>query len=73
MEDKTKMTAEQIIELFKGMGNGEKIKFLEYLYDNHFHSRPIEDMNLATKNYIEDNIERDLTEEETFKGYIPAN
>ena len=62
----TKMTAEQIIKSMKDMENGERIKFLEYLYHAHFNSGlPIEDITLAVRNHIEDYIDRDLTEEET--------
>lgn len=61
----TKMTAEQMISCMKDMENGERIKFLEYLYHAHFNSgQPIEDMILAVRNHIEDYIDRDLTEEE---------
>lgn len=54
-----------MIKSMKDMENGERIKFLEYLYNAHFNSRPNVDMNLATKNHIEGYIDRDLTEEET--------
>lgn len=60
----TKMTAFQMIESIKNMDNDQRIKFLEYLFHAHFDSRPIADMNLATKNYIEDNLDRNLSEEE---------
>lgn len=60
-----KMTSEQMIELMKNMDNGERIKYLDWLFHNHFYSRPIGDMTLATKNHIEDSIDRNLTEEET--------
>ncbi|MES5853526.1 hypothetical protein [Bacillus cereus group sp. MG68] len=63
------MTADQMIEAMKNIDNGERLKFLEYLFHTHFDSRPIKNANLetmllATRNYIEDYIDRDLTEEE---------
>jgi len=33
-------TAEQMIELMKNMDNGERIKYLKWLFDNHFDHRP---------------------------------
>lgn len=60
----TKMTENQMIELMKNMENGERIQFLDWLYNNHFNSRPIGDMTLATKNHIENYLDRNLTEEE---------
>lgn len=58
------MTADQMIEAIKNMENGERIKFLEYLFHAHFDSRSKGDMNQATKNDIEDYLDRNLTEEE---------
>ncbi|MBD8522305.1 hypothetical protein [Lysinibacillus fusiformis] len=48
------------------MENIERNKFLEDLYHNYFDSRVTGDYDLATINQIEDNLERDLTEEEMF-------
>ncbi|MFE9079839.1 hypothetical protein [Bacillus mobilis] len=59
----TKMNAEQIIKLKKNMDNGERIKYLDLLFHKHFDSRSKGDMTLATTNYIEDYIDRNLTEE----------
>ncbi|MFM9532393.1 hypothetical protein [Lysinibacillus sp. IITD104] len=61
---KTSKTAEQMISLVKDMENGERNKFLEYLFHAHFDSRTTDDYDLATLNQIEDNLDRDLTEEE---------
>lgn len=65
MTENNQMTAEQMISYMKNMENGERLLFLEYLSNNHFNSgQPIKDMNLATKNYIEDYLDRNLSEEE---------
>jgi len=60
----TKMTAEQMISLIKGMENIERNKFLEYLFHAHLDSRFTKDYDLATKHEIEDVLDRDLTEDE---------
>lgn len=54
-----------MILLMKSMENGEKIKYLEYLFHNHFNSKPIKNMILATKNYTEEYMDKDLIKEET--------
>jgi len=43
-----KMTYELMIEAMKSMSNVDRIKFLDYLYDEHFHSNPLteEEMQL---------------------------
>lgn len=59
------MNAEQMIKSMKEMENGERIKFLEWLYHNHFYSGEITaDMSEAVHYYIEDRIDRELTEGE---------
>jgi predicted DNA binding protein len=64
MKDK-QMTADQMIEAFKGLENGQKIEFLTYLSDNHFNSgKPNEDMITAVRYHIEDYIDKELSEEE---------
>ncbi|WDV07136.1 hypothetical protein [Lysinibacillus irui] len=60
----TKMTAEQMISLIKDMENIERNKFLEYLFHTHFDSRFTGDYEMATKNQIDDILDRDLTEDE---------
>lgn len=60
----TSKTAEQMISLIKDMENVERNKFLEHLFHAHFDSRSTDDYDLATLNQIEDNLDRDLTEEE---------
>lgn len=61
----TKVNANEMIEAMRNMENGERVKFLEYLFHNHFDNRRKDDMNVATKNRIKDYIDRNLTEEET--------
>lgn len=58
------MTAEQILKAMEIMDNGERIKLLEALFHKHYDNRPNGDLILATKNYIEDYLDRNLTEEE---------
>lgn len=59
-------TATEMIQYMKDMDNGERIELLIYLFDNHFNHRPTKgDMSVETKHYIEDYIDRDLTEDET--------
>lgn len=60
----TKIDANKMIELMNSIDNGERIKFLEYLFHNHFNIRPTGDMVAATTNYIEDQLDRELTAEE---------
>lgn len=60
----TKMNAEQMADLMNNMENGERILFLEYLFHNHFDIRPTGDRIVATTNYIEDQLDRELTAEE---------
>lgn len=64
MTNNQTMTAEQTISLIKDMENGERNKFLEYLFHAHFDSRFTDDYDLATKHEIEDALDRDLTEDE---------
>jgi len=42
------MTYEQMVEAMKNMDNADRIKFLDYLYDEHFHANPLteEEMQL---------------------------
>jgi len=42
------MSYEQMVEAMKNMNNGERIKFLDYLYEAHFHSNALteEEMQL---------------------------
>ncbi|MEC1071398.1 hypothetical protein [Priestia megaterium] len=61
----SKMDAEQMISLMKDMKNGERIKFLDYLFHNHFGVKPLDDMIIATTNYVEDQLDKTLNEEET--------
>ena len=56
--------SEEMIEATKHMDNGERIKYLEYLFHAHFDSRFTDDYDLATKHEIEDVLDRDLTEDE---------
>lgn len=56
--------SEEMIEATKHMDNGERIKYLEYLFHSHFDSRFTDDYGLATKHEIEDVFDRDLTEDE---------
>lgn len=58
------VTAEQMITFMKEMENGQRIEFLKYLFLNNFDSRVNIDMVLATRNHIEDYLERTLTKEE---------
>lgn len=46
------------------MDNGERIKFLEYVYHAHFSSSSDGNEKLANRYAIEEYIERDLNEEE---------
>lgn len=46
------------------MENGERIKLLEELFHKHYDNRPNGDVRVATKNYIEDYFEKNLTEDE---------
>ncbi|KON89672.1 hypothetical protein AF332_24520 [Sporosarcina globispora] len=64
MTDEKQMTAEEMIKFIKNMENGQRIKFLDYLFHAHFDSRSRGDMSLATRYYIEDYLDRTLTEEE---------
>lgn len=59
-----KMNAEQMADLMNNMENGERILFLEYLFHNHFDTRPTGNRIVATTNYIEDQLDRELTAEE---------
>lgn len=58
------MNAEQMADLMNNMENGERILFLEYLFDNYFDIRTTGDMVVTTINYIEDRLDRELTAEE---------
>lgn len=60
----TSKTAEQMISLINDMENGERNKFLEYLFHTHFDSRFTDDYDLATKHEIDDVLDRDLTDDE---------
>ncbi|MGE8080865.1 hypothetical protein [Peribacillus loiseleuriae] len=65
MTENKQMNAEQMISFMKNMDNGERIEFLHYLSNTHFHvGKPIDDMILVVRNHIEDYIDRYLTEEE---------
>lgn len=62
---KKQMTAEQMISFMKNMENGQRYEFLHYLNENHFkRGEPMENMTLAVRYRIEDDLDRDLTVEE---------
>lgn len=60
----TPKTVEQVISIIQDMGNEERNKILEYLFHADFGLRDTVNHDLATINQIEDNLDRDLTEEE---------
>lgn len=62
--DNDQKTCEEMIEYMKSMENGERVRFLDYLFHNHFDSRPRGNVSSATKAYIEGYIDRKLTDEE---------
>ena len=43
-----KMNYEQMVEAMKNMDNAQRLKFLDYLYEEHFHANPLteEEMQL---------------------------
>ncbi|WP_332650226.1 hypothetical protein [Lysinibacillus sp. 54212] len=57
-------TAEEMINALQNMNNGERIKFLEYLFHTHFDSRIGDDPDTASQNQIEDALDRQLSEDE---------
>ena len=43
-----KMNCDQMIKAMKSMDNAQRLKFLDYLYEEHFHANPLteEEMQL---------------------------
>ena len=63
---KRTMTANQMIEAMQNMTNDDRIEFLHYLSNKHFKiGQPSIDMYEAVKNYIEDNIDQQMTKQES--------
>lgn len=44
MNNKTKMTAEQLLNAIEEMENGERIKLLSELYKRHYDNRPTKEV-----------------------------
>ncbi|MFP3726959.1 hypothetical protein U8V72_17425 [Priestia filamentosa] len=60
----SKKTSEEMIEYMKNMNNVEKNKYLEWLFHEHFDTRAGANLILATQHHLEDDLQRDLTEDE---------